>query len=105
DRDNLGVQPRDLRIFQYDLTNRRFTPDAEAGAAEAEALAGADAVEARELAKDRAVAAAGRRDHRLRRRGHGELRRRLAPAHRHGDGQADAEERHDERAARDGVLP
>src|SRR5213596_3792167 len=61
DRDDLGVEPRDLRILQYDLTNCRFTPDPDAGAAQAEALAGAVAVEDRELAEHRAVAAAARR--------------------------------------------
>src|ERR1043165_7490845 len=88
DRDDLGVEPRDLRIFQYDLTNRRFPPDADAGAAEAEALAGADAVEDRELAENRGGAAARRRDHRLRGRGHGELLRRAATRDRnqHGEG-------------------
>src|ERR1051325_6068511 len=50
-RDDLCVQPRHLRILQYDLTNRRLPPDADARAAEAEALAGARAVEAGELAE------------------------------------------------------
>src|SRR5581483_2772470 len=27
DRHYLGMQTRHLRVFQYDLTNRRFTPD------------------------------------------------------------------------------
>src|SRR5437763_9862034 len=92
DRDDLGMQPRDLRIFQYDLTNRRLPPDPDAGAAEAEALAGASAVEDRELAEDRAAAAARRRDERLRGRGYGGAPR--PPAPRHGEGEARAGEGH-----------
>src|SRR5687768_5238930 len=49
DGDNLCVQPRDLRILQYDLTNRRLPPDPDPRTAEAEFLAGAGAVEDREL--------------------------------------------------------
>src|SRR5436309_14165555 len=50
-RDDLCMEPRHLWILQYDLTNCRLPPDADAGAAEAEALAGARAVEDRELAE------------------------------------------------------
>src|ERR1043165_9646671 len=105
DRDDLGVEPRDLRILQYDLTNRRFAPEADARAAESEALAGARAVEDRELAEDRGGAAAGRGDHRLRGRGHGKLLRRAAARDRNQHGDAGAEQRDDERAARYRLLP
>src|ERR1044071_9904312 len=105
DRDDLGVEPRDLRILQYDLTNCRFAPDADARAAEPEALAGARAVEDRELAEDRGGAAAGRGDPRLRGRAHAELLRRASPRDRNQDGDAGAEQRDDERAARHRMLP
>src|SRR2546430_13949906 len=94
DRDDLGMQPRDLRIFQYDLTNRRLAPDADAGAAEAQALAGAGGVEDRELGEERAATAPAPRDPHLRGPGHGELPRLPAPAHPHRDGYADADECH-----------
>src|SRR5438552_3675394 len=69
------MKPRDLWILQYDLTNCTLATDADAGAAEAELLAGSGAVEDREFAEHaragRARIAAGRRDHRLD-RGRGE---------------------------------
>src|ERR1051326_8804686 len=51
DRDHLCMEPRNLWILQYDLTNCALTADADPGAAEAEALAGAGAVEDREFAE------------------------------------------------------
>src|SRR5687767_6265849 len=53
DRNDLGVKARHLRIFQYDLTNRRLPPDPDARSAEAELLASARAIEDRELAEHR----------------------------------------------------
>src|SRR5262245_52495828 len=47
------MEPRNLRIFQYDLTNRRFPSDPDAGSAEAETLAGAVAVAGGEAAEQR----------------------------------------------------
>src|SRR6476646_2770055 len=73
DRDNLGVKTRNLRILQYDLTNRRLPADPDAGAAKAEFLTGTIAVENREFAEKARVRcrhglAAVRRDHDLDRR-------------------------------------
>src|ERR1051325_11971182 len=61
DRHHLGMEPRHLRILQYDLTNRGLAPDPDAGAAEAELLAGAVAVEDREAAEHRRGRRGGRR--------------------------------------------
>src|SRR6266540_1502114 len=49
DRDNLGVEPRNLRILQYDLTDRRLPADANSGAAEAEFFTRPLAVQDREF--------------------------------------------------------
>ena len=55
DRDDLGVQPGNLRIFQYDLTNRRFASDPDARSAESEFLSGARSVKDGELPEDAPV--------------------------------------------------
>src|SRR5260370_17434888 len=52
DLHHLGMQPRNLGIFQYDLTNRRFPPDPDPRSPDSAALAGALAVEDREAAEE-----------------------------------------------------
>ena len=64
DRDHFCMQPGDLGILQYDLTNCRFPSHADARSAEGELLAGARPVEDRELAEHPrgTGVAVGRRD-------------------------------------------
>src|SRR3989442_14940741 len=49
DRDDLGVEPRNLWILQYNLTDRRLTADADSRAAEAQFFTRALTVQDREF--------------------------------------------------------
>src|SRR6185369_2538853 len=69
DGDDLGMQTRNLRIFQYDLTNRRLPADPDARSAEAETLSGSRPVENGEAAEHPRRDPALARHHRLHRPG------------------------------------
>src|SRR3954468_7480426 len=68
DGNDFCMETGNLRVFQYDLTNRRLPADPDPRAAEAEPLAGARAVEDREAAEHQRREAAFVRHHRFDRR-------------------------------------